>query len=426
MTSILTVREHETIKIGDKFSKEEKIITRFQANSIEKWEKEQGKSIFKWGNKKIIPQQWVGILGLSNLQIEILPKIEINEDQKIRKNLLYMLSIAKEIPFRENEIGRFEVDKNTFLESYITVFLDKLKWALKKGIIHEYSQRESNEKFIKGKLVVSKHIQKNISNKTNFYIRYDEFSINNIANRIIKATIIRLIGLTQKQDNLKNLHVLKQYFLDIDERKFSLLDFSKLNLTRANKHYHKLLVMCELFWREESPSFHSGEVTTFSLLFDMNKIYESFIQNILENNNGKIFDNEMYLVNKGEKSKFLFKNHLNRNVFKLIPDNIIFNKTTKKAVKIIDTKWKVLNESKRNSGISQSDIYQMYAYAREFACEEIILLYPQISNDYKPLPVYFNETFSNHKIKLSIRTVNLNVSLPEELSLIIDELKTYF
>ncbi|WP_394532844.1 hypothetical protein C1N83_28030 (plasmid) [Priestia aryabhattai] len=114
------------------------------------------------------------------------------------------------------------------------------------------------------------------------------------------------------------------------------------------------------------------------------------------------------------------------NVFKLIPDNIIFNKTTKKAVKIIDTKWKVLNESKRNSGISQSDIYQMYAYAREFACEEIILLYPQISNDYKPLPVYFNETFSNHKIKLSIRTVNLNVSLPEELSLIIDELKTYF
>jgi len=45
---------------------------------------------------------------------------------------------------------------------------------------------------------------------------------------------------------------------------------------------------------------------------------------------------------------------------------------------IIDTKWKLLkNEPRKNYGISQSDMYQMYAFAKKFNTKEIVLIYPK-------------------------------------------------
>ncbi|MBQ5858781.1 MAG: restriction endonuclease, partial [Peptococcaceae bacterium] len=44
---------------------------------------------------------------------------------------------------------------------------------------------------------------------------------------------------------------------------------------------------------------------------------------------------------------------------------------------ILDTKWKRLNDNPRaNYGISQADMYQMYAYSKKYQTEEIWLLYP--------------------------------------------------
>ena len=44
---------------------------------------------------------------------------------------------------------------------------------------------------------------------------------------------------------------------------------------------------------------------------------------------------------------------------------------------ILDTKWKSLIDNERaNYGISQADMYQMYAYSKKYQTSEIWLLYP--------------------------------------------------
>ena len=44
---------------------------------------------------------------------------------------------------------------------------------------------------------------------------------------------------------------------------------------------------------------------------------------------------------------------------------------------ILDTKWKSLvNDKGSNYGISQADMYQMYAYSKKYGTSEIWLLYP--------------------------------------------------
>lgn len=45
----------------------------------------------------------------------------------------------------------------------------------------------------------------------------------------------------------------------------------------------------------------------------------------------------------------------------------------------MDTKWKILNENdgKNNYGISQADMYQLYAYAKKYNSKELYLIYPK-------------------------------------------------
>jgi 5-methylcytosine-specific restriction enzyme subunit McrC len=42
----------------------------------------------------------------------------------------------------------------------------------------------------------------------------------------------------------------------------------------------------------------------------------------------------------------------------------------------MDTKWKLLSSGARNNGISQSDMYQMYACSKKYDASKILLLYP--------------------------------------------------
>ena len=44
---------------------------------------------------------------------------------------------------------------------------------------------------------------------------------------------------------------------------------------------------------------------------------------------------------------------------------------------VLDTKWKLLSDNVRNTGISQSDMYQMYVYSKKYMADTIVLVYPR-------------------------------------------------
>ena len=62
------------------------------------------------------------------------------------------------------------------------------------------------------------------------------------------------------------------------------------------------------------------------------------------------------------------------------PDIVIKNKALGQVF-VMDTKWKVLSDAKANYGISQADMYQMYAYQKKYNAKTITLLYPKNNED---------------------------------------------
>ena len=100
----------------------------------------------------------------------------------------------------------------------------------------------------------------------------------------------------------------------------------------------------------------------FALLFDMNRLFESYVGNFIKK---KLPD--AILQHRG---KYLTGKPRG---FALKPDIFLRYKNQNY---IADTKWKIV---KSKDDISQADLYQLYAYGKKYNCGKLYLIYPRIS-----------------------------------------------
>ena len=145
-------------------------------------------------------------------------------------------------------------------------------------------------------------------------------------------------------------------------------EFSKIKINRNTKNYEILMQWSKVFLINKSFTTFSGNNNSRALLFPMEKVYESYVAKYLK----KILREVGWEVSSQDKGYYLFMEP--RHKFALRPD--IVCKRGNRIV-IMDTKWKNLNNNESaNYGISQSDMYQMYAYSKKYKTSEIWLLYP--------------------------------------------------
>ena len=131
------------------------------------------------------------------------------------------------------------------------------------------------------------------------------------------------------------------------------------------KDYEQVLLWCKTFLLENSFSPYKGDNVAFALLFDMNLLFESYVYDYLKRN---LNFNDITAQDKTHH--LAYEN--DRGRFRLKPDIVI------NGGKIIaDTKWKILSEEKSYNGVSQDDMYQLYAYGTKYEnCEKMYLIYP--------------------------------------------------
>ena len=185
---------------------------------------------------------------------------------------------------------------------------------------------------------------------------------------MIKAALLKLLRVTMNSKNIKDIKQLLGSFEMVEPSVNYTKDFSRVKIDRTTKEYTILIQWTKVFLMNKSFTTFSGESISKSLLFPMEKVFESYITFYIK----KIFGNDGWDVSSQDKSYYLFNEPRRR--FALRPD-IVCKKDNR--VIIMDTKWKnLLNDEGKNYGILQSDMYQMYAYSKKYQTSEIWLLYP--------------------------------------------------
>ena len=135
-----------------------------------------------------------------------------------------------------------------------------------------------------------------------------------------------------------------------------------------------------------NPTVSAGDRETFSLLFPMEQVFESFIGAAIRKNLSQwgFPHYRPYLQYKTSTSHLLhFVNDegIHKPRIQVRPD-IVIESENGRPLLVIDTKWKRLSESEdgtRNSA-SMADIYEVYSYAHHFNCDTNILLYPSMGS----------------------------------------------
>lgn len=332
-------------------------------------------------------KNYVGLIQMKNgYQVQILPKIDLAEqddnNELTKRIFLKMLRTMKDFPSKVLNDASLKVDKMNLYEIFINMYLQEIRQLVKRGIRSSYVGQEDNLRYYKGKLLVSPQVKTNFAHKERFYVAFDEFHPNRAENRLIKATLEKLQRITTSAQNSKEIGRLLTAFEMVDPSKNIDKDFSKVVIDRSTKDYELLMQWSDVFLRNKSFTTFSGSTTSRALLFPMESVYESYVARMMR----KVFTPEGWSVSSQDKGLFLFTEP--RDQFRLRPDIVL---RRGEQLIVMDTKWKTLNDNEnKNYGISQSDMYQMYAYSKKYGTGEIWLLYPKVEALKGKKDIFFN------------------------------------
>jgi len=338
-------------------------------------------------------KNYVGLIQMKNgFQIQVLPKIDFGSDDegnvKTKRVFLKMLRSLKDFPSKVFNDANIKADRMNLYEIFINMYLQEVRQLVKHGIKSDYVRQEDNLNFFKGKLLIGQHIRTNIAHKERFYVEYDEFNPNRAENKLVKATLEKLNKLTTSAENAKEIRQLLTAFEMVETSLNYEKDFAKVVINRNTKDYETLMKWSKVFLMNKSFTTFSGSTTSRSLLFPMESVYESYVAQQMK----KVFCPDGWNVSSQDKGHHLFVEP--KKQFALRPD-IVIKKGDR--VVILDTKWKrLVNNESKNYGISQGDMYQMYAYSKKYKTSEIWLLYPvtEEMRNHEPIEYYSGDETS--------------------------------
>jgi 5-methylcytosine-specific restriction enzyme subunit McrC len=335
---------------------------------------------------KIFTYSYVGIIQIGKKRIEILPKLynpdvnlsinNLSDDeqkklkQTARKNLFHLLSITGVIPVYKSELSHYGQEQD-FFEFLIALFLYDLESIVGSHLHHEYIHQSEDLGTIKGKLNFQQQAVKLPSQLHTFSCNFDEFSIDNPLNRIIKATLKRIQELCRNEDNKKRAFNFYSLMHEIQDDIITPSYVSKLHFTRLNEKFENIIEFCCMILFGSTYTTEEGKNQYYALIFDMNLVFEKFVAKLLQNSLVEFTftcQDSLYLASEHEP---VF--NYDRTKKRMIPDIIV--QKASKSIAIIDTKYK---PDLSRGFISNADTNQMMAYCVGNESDKAILLYPKL------------------------------------------------
>ena len=342
-----------------------------------------GLSAKKSVGKVITAKNYVGIIAMNDgTVIEILPKIYsvVQDDpsgKRTKRLLLDMLKTLQNSPYKSLQTASLSIEKMNILDIFIRAFIDEVFFIAKRGLKCSYEAVEENSAVFRGKMKFAQQIRFNQVHRERSYVEYDAFTVNRPENRLLKATLEHLYKHSSSSNNRNDIKTLLSIFGDVEASIDYKSDFAKYVPDRNMKDYETALKWSRVFLEGKSFTSFSGSEVALALLYPMETLFESYIATLLR----KKLNTSQCSISTQDRHYHLFDEP--RKAFLMKPDIVVTRNSDDRSF-IMDTKWKILSDTKSNYGISQADMYQMYAYQKKYQAKHITLIYPmtdKISSD---------------------------------------------
>lgn len=364
----ITKFEYENLEIGDSLSE-----GTFDVRHLELLKRFHGdRDSFKFyslTHRGIKFAQYVGIICAGDLQIEILPKADKHTEegeQTWRERLLEMLRVVYKLNIHSMSNANQYLSPNKILDVFLSRFLDEVERILHVGLVKTYRKVQENTTALKGKLVISKHITKNLIHRERFFVEHNVYDHNHICNLILYKTLRTILDITRNSAILSRTHSLMFLFPELNDIKVGENTFNKIRFERRTEEYRSAIQIAKLILLGYMPSANkSRQDNILALMFDMNKLWEEYVYRILKRSlyckdpKYDVYDQKIKTFWNGEEGGKTIR-----------PDITV--SYDGKCLAVLDTKWKCPKDNKP----SDADLKQMYVYHLFWDTNKTALLYP--------------------------------------------------
>ena len=358
----IQVFEHSFLAIGERGFDKRHFVALSKLNALHDYQ------YFDLKYNGVVFKQFVGVIQVDNLTIEILPKIDRYEAEdkenktKWRDVLLEMLKVTKKLKIQQ--VGHANVSRQSIhlLDIYFEWFLNEVQLLIHQGLIKQYYKETGNVKALKGKLEFAGHINKNLVHKERFYTTHQVYDKDHLIHQVLGQALEIIATLSKGNYLYSKCKTVQLNFPEVKSIKANENTFTRIPKSRKTAPYDNALAIARLIILNYGPNVSSGSEKMLALLFDMNSLWEEYVlvrlKQVCQDN-----DIEVY----GQNSKGFW------NGITIRPDIVLKKQIEgKMETVIIDTKWKNIDQSQP----STHDLRQMYVYNEYWESRKSLLLYP--------------------------------------------------
>ncbi|NOX47805.1 MAG: restriction endonuclease [Chlorobi bacterium] len=359
----ITVFEHDPLWTH----KGDQRITDLQLKQLQIFSGDKGVPYYEQIHNGIRFKEYVGVIRVGGLTIEVLPKADKSyEKAKWQKTLIGMLRAVNAFNIHAPSESSLNTKTNFILDLYFELFVKETEYLFNKGLIKKYRREENNSLSLKGSLLFSKHISRNLVHQERFYVRRTTYDNVHLLHQILFKTLLLLKDINTNTSLSSRIGSLLLNFPKTKDFKVTEAAFRKINFIRKTLDYKNSIEISRLLLLNYHPGLSNGQSDILALMFDMNLLWEKFIYISLR----KYLPKDMVI--SAQTTKYFWRPEKGYGST-MRPDIVL---TWDKETYVLDTKWKNIGDSNP----SPNDLRQLYVYHEYYEAEKVALIYPGVEN----------------------------------------------
>lgn len=366
---VISAVEHGWLSIGQHGD-----LTTAEADALAATEGALPNGCLEWRRNRVKFRQFCGVVQIQQLlQIEVLPKVFPHQTpEQQRTTLIEMLDTAGDVEGLLTQQASLDTRSHRLLDVFIRHFLKLLEAQLQQGLLRDYQDVEDNLNQVRGRIDLIRQQRENLFKPQRIACRFNELVVDTPVNRLLHSALLCMMSLATSPVLRQRINSMRMRFSGVGViHKGEQLPRAE-DLNRMQRRYAKVVELARLLIQGHYLDARAGQQSVYSLLFDMNQLFEHFVATKLRPFARR---SGLRLMEQGPR-RYLGSESTGQQRLQMRPDITLLD-NMKSPVSILDAKWKLLESNNPLASLAPADMYQLSTYASAYRCEHVVLLYPE-------------------------------------------------
>ena len=335
----------------------------------------------------------VGAVDLDDLSIRIRPKLPVGRLVALLAYATDAVDVTKSFDFAEH---------SELVDALADALAHEARRAFRRGLLNGYRATEEALPAVRGRIRFDAQVRRRFGLAPPVEVRYDDFTADITANRLVKAAVARLGRMRlRRRRNRADLRWTAAVLADVASVEYRPAEVPTVTFDRLNRHYRRVVALARLVLQWSAFEADRGNVRVPGFLVDMNRLFEQFVVQALREELGV----SAQVLRSGVVGTLDEAGQI-----RLQPDLSWWRRGI--CTFVGDVKYKIITDRAPNP-----DIYQLLAYATAFDLPGGLLIYAGTSR-----PTAHEVRYAGKR--LEVVSIDLSGSLSETLAVLRDQVAT--